>query len=101
MRRVAHRQQEGTRLVGEEIIEAVEREPVRLRIRLEADLARPAEAELDRMVSLQSGDLLVDVEHVIIHGEDFGGRCSEQARHRKAANTLANVAALVLRPSRW
>src|SRR5262249_34592851 len=101
MRRVTHRQQEGARLVCQEIIEAVEREPVRLRIRFEADFARPTEAEFDRVVSLQSGDLLVDVVHVVIHVEEFGGRCWEQARHRKAADTLANVASLGLRASRW
>src|SRR5439155_25429532 len=91
MRRVAHRQQEGTRLVGQEIIEVVEGGPVRLRIRFEADLPRPAEAELHCMGSHQSSDLLVDVEHVITHGEDLGGRCWEQARHREAADTLANI----------
>src|SRR5207249_10676486 len=66
-----------------------------------ADPRRPAEGELHCIGSRQSSDLLVDVEHVMTHGEDLGGRCWEQARHREAADTLANVVSLGLLASRW
>ena len=72
MGRIAHREQEVVRLVRQKVVEVGEGKPVRLRIRLEANLACPAEPELHRVGSHEAGHLLVQVVRVVRQREDFG-----------------------------
>src|SRR5205085_9019538 len=88
------------RLVRQQVVEVRESKPVRLRIRLVANLARPAEPELHGVRSHEPGYFLVQVVRVVSQREDFGISGTEEAGHIDTSNPLANVVEVRLGPSR-